>query len=75
MARDRITRSFKLEKFPAGHMLFKEGDFIRSAHLVKRGEVELYTNRNLKFIQMMEENAGDEAGGLNELKVIQDVIN
>ena len=71
MARDRIVKSFRLEKFPAGHILFKEGDFIRSAHLVKRGEVELYTNRNLKFIQMMEENTGDEAGGLNEEQIAE----
>ncbi len=50
MARDRITKAFKLASFTHGHMIFKEGDFIKDTYLLRKGEVEIYTNRNLSFI-------------------------
>lgn len=30
--------------------MFREGDFIKNGYLIKRGEVELYSRRNLRLI-------------------------
>jgi CRP-like cAMP-binding protein len=48
--KNRICRSFREQSFPAGHVMFREGDFIKNGYLIKRGEVELYSRRNLRLI-------------------------
>ena len=50
ITRDRVTKTFKVAKFPHGHTLFKEGDFLKCAFIIKSGEVELSSNKNFKFI-------------------------
>jgi CRP-like cAMP-binding protein len=48
--KDRIVRSLKYHKYPSGHALFKEGEFIKHGFAIKSGEVELYSRRNLRLI-------------------------
>jgi hypothetical protein len=48
--KDRICRSFKDLSFPNGYTLFKEGEFIKNGYLIKKGEIELYSRRNLRLI-------------------------
>jgi hypothetical protein len=48
--KNRICRSFREQSFPAGHAMFREGEFIKNGYLIKRGEVELYSRRNLRLI-------------------------
>jgi CRP-like cAMP-binding protein len=61
--RDRICRSFREHSYPAGHTLFKEGEFIKSGYVIRQGEIELYSRRNLRLIgyinQLREEKKMD----------------
>jgi hypothetical protein len=50
IVKDRICKSFRLLTFPAGHPIFKEGDFIKNGYLIRKGEVELFSRRNLRLI-------------------------
>ena len=50
LTKDRVCRSFRLLTYPAGHTLFKEGEFLKQGYLIKTGEIELYSRRNLKLI-------------------------
>lgn len=48
--KDRICKSFRVHFYPAGHALFKEGEFLKNGALIKKGEVELFSRRNLRLI-------------------------
>lgn len=48
--KNRICRSFRELSFPAGYPLIKEGDFIKHGYIIRRGEIELYSRRNLRLI-------------------------
>jgi len=50
IVKDRICRSFRVISYPAGHPIFKEGEFIKNGFLIRKGEVELYSRRNLRLI-------------------------
>lgn len=48
--KERICKSFRVHSYPAGHALFKEGEFLKNGALIKKGEVELFSRRNLRLI-------------------------
>jgi hypothetical protein len=51
--KDRICRSFRDQILPSGHIIFKEGEFIKNGYLIRRGEIELYSRRNLQLISQI----------------------
>jgi hypothetical protein len=55
ITRDRITKAFRTVSHPPGHVLFREGEFIKSAYIVVKGEVELTSTKNFQFIQMIQD--------------------
>jgi CRP-like cAMP-binding protein len=55
ITKDRVCRSFRLFSFPPGYTLFNEGEFIRSAYLLRTGEVELFSRRNLRLVNHIQE--------------------
>ncbi|CDW83135.1 UNKNOWN [Stylonychia lemnae] len=60
ITRDRVTKCFKVEKFPPGHILFKEGEHLKQAYILKSGEVELLSNKNFKFIKLIQKLQPDD---------------
>lgn len=34
ITRDRVTKCFRLEKYPPGHIIFKEGEFLREGYII-----------------------------------------
>ncbi len=46
ITKDRITKAFRSISHPAGHILFKEGDFLKHAFLIVKGEVEMTSTKN-----------------------------
>jgi hypothetical protein len=50
IVKERICKSFRVLNYPAGHALFKEGEFLKNGCLIKSGEVELFSRRNLRLI-------------------------
>ena len=50
LTKDRVCRSFRFHSYPPGHTLFQEGEFLKNGYLLKKGEVELYSRRNLRLV-------------------------
>eukprot|EP00347_Sterkiella_histriomuscorum_P024030 403332547 len=70
--RDRVTKCFKYEKYPPGHVIFQEGDFLKQGYILKSGEVELFSNKNFKFIQLLQDLEVEDH--LNEIQIFQQIL-
>lgn len=59
LTKDRVCRSLRPVNIPLGHTLIREGEFLKVGYLIRKGEVELYSRRNLRLVGYIEELKGE----------------